>query len=95
MSRKRAAEAPLRRAVVLAVRERDRTCQAANLVLDVACGGPLDVHEPMTRARFPGMKAWLDVDKALLICREHHDWTDQHPKEAAALGLLVPSWEAS
>lgn len=45
-----------------------------------------DPHEPLTRARGGSI---VDLDNIVLLCRDHHDWIDQHPTEATALGMLV------
>lgn len=81
-----------RRAVVVAeVMERDGfACRASQWSeLCGPCWGPLDVHEPKTRARGG---SHLSPDAAIAICRAHHDWTHQHPAAAAELGLLEHSW---
>lgn len=85
-------ERPQRQAVSALVHERDNgRCQATELVPSIQCGGRLDVHEVWTRARHPG--SHLRVAEALLICRRHHEWTDNHPQQAHDVGLLAWSWE--
>ena len=81
---------PQRREVREQVAERDQTCRAAFLVPSVACYGPLDVHEPKTRARGGNP---LDPEACVLVCRRHHEWTHTNPASAAKLGLLRHSWE--
>lgn len=85
VSARRLAERPARAAVVAAVHARDRTCRAKDLWPEVACGGPLDVHEPLTRARGGN---YLDPDQCVLLCRRHHDRVDEDPVRATVLGLL-------
>jgi len=65
-------------------------CAAAQAVPEVMCYGPLDPHEPLTRAR-----GGSTTDPANLqwICRPHHDWIHYHPEDAYDLGLLRHSWE--
>jgi 5-methylcytosine-specific restriction endonuclease McrA len=53
------------------------------------CGGPLDVHHIVTRAR--DRKLALDADNLKVVCRVHHDWVHAHPAEATELGLLASS----
>lgn len=53
-------------------------------------GIAVDVHEPLTRARGGSI---LDPANTVTACRPCHDWTHDHPKEAADLGLLLHSWE--
>ena len=92
VSSRRKREKPQRDAVRAAVLERDGyECQAAGLVLHVACWGPLDVHEPIPRSAWPGVH--LLPDRATSICRGHHCWVDANPAEAHALGLHGYSWE--
>lgn len=50
-----------------------------------------DPHEPLTRARGGDI---LDPSNVVPICRRHHDWCDDHPIEAEALGLLRWSWDS-
>ena len=44
-----------------------------------------DLHEPGKRSQGADPS---NADSVIPLCREHHDWTHQHPREAAALGLL-------
>jgi hypothetical protein len=60
-------------------------CQAAELVPQVACRGPLDVDESASRGVAAG--SHLDVELTQVLCRAHHDWRHAHPAEALALGL--------
>lgn len=56
------------------------------------CGGGLDVHHVVSRARDKTLA--LDPDNLITLCRRHHDWCHDHPLEATKLGLLrsaVPS----
>lgn len=65
-------------------------CAGAVLVPWVRCGGPLDPHEPLTRARGGSI---TDPTNLLWICRAHHDWTHDNPQKAHEVGLLKHSWE--
>ncbi len=60
-------------------------CEAADLVLDVACAGPLDVDEVEARGVNPG--GHLDLENTQVLCRAHHEWRHAHPEKAEALGL--------
>ena len=99
-SAKRTADAPARREVVAQVLARDaHACRApAQLLaagieddetLPARCGGPLDVHERITRASWPA--GYLRVDNCLTLCRAHHDWAHDHPQLAYAAVLLAHS----
>jgi hypothetical protein len=91
-SKKREAEAAERRRVVAEVGARDRwTCQAKNVVPEVPCIGPLDVHEIIPRSAWRA--GYLVVDNCLIVCRSHHDWIGDNPDEAHARGLHGYSWE--
>lgn len=80
-----------RREAIRIAGERDGwRCVAERLVVDVACDGGLDAHEPLTRARGGDP---LNPDHIELICRAHHEWTHAHPYEAGQLDLLRHSWE--
>ena len=105
-SAKRLAEHDRRAEVVQIVRERDSWCRLNprsvhyprvqidalmhHGVLFPLCGGNLDVHEPLTRARGGN---YLDPDDCVLLCRQHHDWVHDHPRAAEKLGLLRHSWD--
>lgn len=89
-SARRLAERGERRRVVEEVRRRDRSCRAT-CVMEVACGGPLDVHEIIPRSAWA--LGYLDADNCALVCRRHHDWIDLHPDEAHEIGLHRESWE--
>jgi hypothetical protein len=91
MSDKRRAEIPERQRVVAEVLARDGfKCRVAPFLPDLACSGPLDGHEPRTRARGGDP---LDPDQVVTCCRLHHDWIHTNPDEATALGLLEHSWQ--
>lgn len=79
-----------RRDAVAAVHARDRYCQAERLVPQVACGGPLDVHEVKPRSQGGDP---TNPDHAILCCRRHHEWIGDYPREAHAVGLRKWSWE--
>lgn len=73
-------------AAVAAAAARDGySCVARHLAPLVACGGPLDGHEPLTRGRGGDP---LDVDNILTVCRSHHDHLHAHPAWAESVGLL-------
>lgn len=75
-----------RRTAVAAAEARDgHRCIAADLVVDVACDGPLDGHEPPSRARGGDP---LNPDHIVTLCAQHHGWCHSHPYEARQLGLL-------
>lgn len=48
------------------------------------CGGPLDVHEILSRSAGGSI---LDPDNVLVTCRNGHMWIGDNPKQALALGL--------
>ena len=85
VSARRSGERVKRRRVVASALDRDGGCVAAGLVVDVACWGPLDGHEPIARSAWRA--GYLEVDNVVTLCRAHHDWTHAHPDEATALGL--------
>lgn len=86
------AELPERARVVDTAWERDKgRCQAEQLVPDVRCGGPIDVHELVPRSCWP--KGYLVLTNTVLICRSHHMWVDSNPAAAHAVGLHKMSWE--
>ena len=66
-------------------------CAAAHLVPSLPCAGPLDPHEPLTRARGGSI---IDRANVIDVCRAHHGWLHRHQAEAHRLGLLVHSWDA-
>lgn len=69
----------------------DATCEAAELWWDVACEGPLQVHEPLTRARGGSI---TDPSNVRAVCAAHHAAIHALPDRAQKLGLLVHSWDA-
>lgn len=90
VSAKRARQRIDRQAVCELVRERDRTCRAEHLV-EVPCGGPLDVHELVPRSAWPA--GYLVVENCILLCRQSHSFCHDNPRLARELGLLKSSWE--
>ncbi len=93
MSKKRRAEIPLRQQIREAALERSgRDCEAADLVPEVECGGPLDVDEKASRGVRPG--SHLDLSLVQTLCRRHHDWRHAYPEEAHRRGLRLHGWEA-
>jgi hypothetical protein len=86
MSAKRRREQPVRKTCRAVVLERDRTCRFPG------CNQPsTDVHE-LHRG---GLRAatWTDPELCIGLCRLHHDYCDERPKEAHDLGLVRWSWE--
>lgn len=72
--------------------ERDgRQCRARALVPEVRCAGELDPHEVIPRS------AWklgiYFLSNVLTVCRAHHRWIDNHPRDAHKLQLHGFSWE--
>lgn len=66
-----------------------------------------DHYGPMPVCHWPGCGYWASDSHHLLprgrggqdgpehevpLCRTHHDRAHDHPREAAELGLLLPSW---
>ncbi len=91
MSTKRRKEAPLRKAVLQAVTERQGgRCAAAGL-LPTLCSGPLDGHEVIARSAWPG--GHLVESNIVMLCRCHHTYVTEHPAESERLGLRKPSWK--
>ncbi|MBL7487031.1 hypothetical protein [Frankia sp. AgW1.1] len=88
VSEKRAAENRQRAALLARLRAERPSCEARFAFADVTCCGPLDGHEPLTRARGGSV---LDPDNIRMICRAHHDYIHEHPALATALGWLRPS----
>jgi len=89
-SAKRNAQAPIRRALVLAMLTAAPRCQA-----QVLCRGDhaQDVHERLSRAR--GGDICDPVQShAMTICRKCHSWVTTHPAEAEAMRLALHSWHA-
>lgn len=84
MSKKAEAVAPVRRAFVERILLERPICEFPRCL-----NNSYDVHEKLTRARGGDI---LDPDNVLALCRTHHTWVHDHPKEATELGLLTPSW---
>ena len=85
VSKKRRATAEQRRKCREIVIERDGKCKLKTIAPDVACWGPIDVHEVVPRGRGGDP---LDPDNCLAGCRLHHDLVGANPKRATELGLL-------
>jgi len=84
-SKKRIEEGPRREEVRRIVIERDMgLCRAKFLVTYLSCSGPLDVDEVIPRGRGGDH---LNPDNCQVLCRAHHRWKHDHPKEAEELGL--------
>jgi hypothetical protein len=95
VSEKRRATFAARAECVRIVTERDRTCRfpvrlEAALMRsevrkeDLACWGPLDVHEPIHRSQGADP---TDPNQCELVCRGHHNWLHDHPVFAKILDL--------
>lgn len=89
MGAKRRAELAARAECRETVLARDGGCVAPDLPGD--CGGVLEVHEVLTRARGGSI---TDPDNCVTLCSIHHQWVTGHPLEAHARGLMRQSWEA-
>jgi hypothetical protein len=48
------------------------------------------MHEVKKRSRGGSI---TDPDNIKLLCRPHHDWTEDQPEEAHRMGFLKHSWE--
>lgn len=91
-SAKRVAETDARAAVRDAtIRRAGGKCQAAAIVPEIACWGPLDVDEVIGRGVNPG--GHLDLENTQALCRGHHSWKHENPAEARRRGLRRESWE--
>ena len=66
-------------------------CQAAQIVPEIDCWGPLDVDEVIGRGVKPG--GHLDESNTQALCRAHHGWKHENPAEARRRGLRRESWE--
>jgi 5-methylcytosine-specific restriction endonuclease McrA len=85
ISKKTKSQAPQRAEVRRIVLERDMgLCRAKFLVTYIQCSGPLDVDEVIPRGRGGDH---LNPDNCQVLCRAHHRWKHDHPKEAEELGL--------
>lgn len=92
ISAKRARLLRLRREVRAEVLERDGyTCQAREVLPDIACSGRLDVHELVRRSQWS--EGWLYASNCVAVCRNHHRFVTTHPEVGHAVGLVVWSWE--
>ena len=49
-----------------------------------------DIHELKSRARGGSI---TDIENLVALCRNCHNWTTTHPKEAHEQGWLLQSWE--
>jgi hypothetical protein len=86
MSAKRRREAPARRALVEAVKERqDHRCLGAEMWPEVACAGHLEVDELAGRGVYPG--GHLDPENCQGLCSAHHRAKHAFPAEAERRGL--------
>lgn len=64
---------------------RDGGCIVAAMVPEVECWGPLDPQHVIPR----GVRPSLADDPANIVaaCRGHHQWIEEHPVEARAMGV--------
>ena len=74
-----------RRSVRILVINRDAGCVFARHGGLSPCWGTLDVHEPAKRSQGADP---LDPAQCVTLCRGHHGWVHDHPREAKAMGLL-------
>ena len=108
VSPRRAEQNKKRRDLVAAELEKRPGCEAGHMVAlevphkDRTEGGfswkgcthrATELHEPRTRARFPGQETFLDPAQTVAICRSCHRWVHGNPEAAERAGLLIPSWE--
>jgi 5-methylcytosine-specific restriction endonuclease McrA len=92
VSRKRRKELKQWDAVRAETRERDGdTCQAAHLVPQVPCYGPLEPHHIAKRSTSPA--GIYDPENVVWICHQHHSWVSVNQLEANGVGLHRSSWE--
>lgn len=81
-----------RRAVAEALLRANYRCEGhpflASVGAQVACAGPLDAHEPSTRARGGSI---TDPDNIVILCANAHNWVHANPSLAEEAGLLIPS----
>jgi hypothetical protein len=96
VSLRRQRVASLRRlAVAEALLRADYRCEGhpylERVGAQVACDGPLDPHEPLTRARGGSI---VDPDNIVIVCRNVHNWTHANPSLATEAGLLRSAWSA-
>lgn len=91
MSPRRRRELRQRAVVRRIVLERDGRCVARELLPAIECAGPSDVHEVKRRAH--DGSGWLNASRCVALCRAHHRWVTDHPREGHAVGLVVWSWE--
>ena len=88
VSDKRRAENAARAPVRLALLAAYPRCQAR-----WQCAGDpsTDCHERLSRAR-GGSVTDLEQSHAIAVCRRCHSWLTEHPADAEARRLLLPSW---
>lgn len=92
VSDRRRAEGPARDAVRARTLSRAGwKCQAAEIVPEIECWGPLDTDERKSRGVNPG--GHLDDSNTQALCRAHHTWRTDEPEEAWKRGLRVKAWE--
>lgn len=84
-SKQRNRDMVTRRRLVSTVLRQHPWCQARLLGCE---GRSVEVHEPLSRGRGG---SFLDESNVLALCRHCHQWVTDHPEQAGALGLIVPS----
>jgi 5-methylcytosine-specific restriction endonuclease McrA len=62
-------------------------CQGPVRGLPGPCGGPLDAHHVRPQGRYPELR--YELSNLWTLCRFHHSYSHDHPKEAKALGLVA------
>jgi hypothetical protein len=63
------------------------------MALRKQCSGyATELHEPLTRARAPGIETITDVKNSVAICPGCHRWTHDHPAFATEFNLLVSAY---
>lgn len=91
-SARREAQVDERARVIFVVYQRDGgRCQAEAKVPGIRCDGPLDAHEIIPRSAW--RDGYLEPSNVVLVCRQHHQWIDNHPELAHAAGLHGFSYE--
>lgn len=65
-------------------------CRAKHLDIG-RCMGPVNGHEVISRARYPG--GHLDPSNIILLCAFHNGYCEDNPARALELGLTKNSWD--
>lgn len=92
VSKKREARQSERDLIVELAHQRDgHRCQAQPRVPSIRCGGRLDPHEIIPRSVWRA--GIYELANVISVCRRHHDWIDDNPNDAEAVGLHARSWD--